>query len=104
MPEIDETTEVMNQLYGDLLAVNAARGTPQTPEDSAHKGSLLVSCTHYMTGVDPHPDHDGPQTVVALTLTDIMHFCDFNGVDFRAALMNAKFNFKNDIRGTKDYA
>ena len=56
--------------------------TERTNAQRVREAAVVLDLFGALTGVDPHPDHDGPETALCDLLAHLMHYADAHGLDF----------------------
>jgi len=67
--------------------------TERTNAHRVREADALVTFFHGMTGVNPDPDADGPETALGDMLAHLMHWAEANGVDFEQCFDSGKMHF-----------
>ena len=63
--------------------------TERTNTHRVREADALLALFHGMTGVDPSPDADGPETALGDILAHLMHWADAKDIDFDECLRSA---------------
>lgn len=63
--------------------------TERTNAHRVREAEALLVGFHAMTGVDPSPDADGPETALCDLLAHLMHYADAHGLNFTECVYRA---------------
>ena len=67
--------------------------TTRTNAHRVREADALLRAFHGLTGVDPSPEADGPDTALADLMAHLMHWAEAQGVDFEQCFRNGKRHF-----------
>lgn len=70
---------------------------PRTNEDRVREADVLLQAFYAMTGVDPSPDADGPDTALGDLLAHLMHWASAQNADFEHCLAMGKAHFHDEL-------
>lgn len=65
----------------------------RTNASRVREADALVMMFHAMTGVDPAPDADGPDTALGDMLAHLMHWAEAKGIDFDDCLRSGRMHY-----------
>ena len=86
LPPLDPNRlATLSAAAGDMIDCALDR-TERTNLHRVREADALLKAFHALTGVDPSPDADGPDTALADLLAHLMHWAEAQGVDFDECL------------------
>ena len=71
--------------------------TERTNAHRVREADALVTLFHGMTGVNPAPDADGPDTALGDMLAHLMHWADAKGADFDECLRLGRGHHRDEV-------
>jgi hypothetical protein len=88
----------LEQMSKVIRGITDATRAPQ-PRTNAHRANeagVLMDAMWVMTGVDPDPEADGPQTALTDVLAHLMHYADAHGIDFDICATGAAGHYRDE--------
>ena len=71
--------------------------TERTNAHRVREADALLRAFHGMTGVDPAPDADGPDTALSDLLAHLMHWADAKGISFDECLHLGQGHYRDEV-------
>lgn len=82
---------------GNKIILCVIDRTERTNAHRVREADALLAAFHAMTGVNPSPDADGPDTALGDLLAHLMHWADAKEIDFDECLRLARGHHADEV-------